>query len=310
MNKRILHRGLLTLFSTAFASMLLISSSTKSVAAEPKNVLRVISWNIEWFPGKRHTSTPEQAAAHMELVQGEIKRLNPDILLAQEIGNWQAFSDLVSVAPGLQPAVVSAFTSEETGAYWSQQLAIASRLPVFAAWSEPWKAGEKITPRRGFSAIAVTLPDSDKILLFYSVHLKSNRSSSDADTQLNYATRNESAQQLLQHVNHMETVVFKDRVAGVVIGGDFNTNHDGQFGDKVIEIMEKGGFTSSWGDTPSQARATWRGNDRFAAATLDYIFTKGLGNPKATLLEIPDGRSDHWPLSIEIPLPISSEQQP
>lgn len=272
-------------------------------AAESSDIIRVISYNIEWFPGKRRTPTPEEAAAHMKLIQDEIKRLDPDILLAQEIGYWQAFTDLVSVVPGLQPAVVSAFTSEQTGGYWSQQLAIASKLPVLAAWSEPWKAGDRITPRRGFSAIAVNIPDSNKIVLFYNVHLKSNRSSNDEETQLNYDTRDESVRQLLQHVTEMETVVFIDRVAAVVIGGDFNTNHDGQFGDNVIKIMEDGGFYSTWGNTPRAERATWRGSDRFEPTTFDYIFVKGLGKPQAVLLEVPDGRSDHWPLAIDITLP-------
>ncbi len=272
-------------------------------AADSPKLLRVVCWNIEWFPGKIRNASPEQAAAHAELVEAEIKRLNPDILLAQEIGNWQAFADLVAVVPRLQPAVVSAFKSEETGEYWSQQLAIASRLPVFAAWSEEWAAGGAITPRRGFSAIAALVPDSNQILLFYSVHLKSNRSGSDAETQLNFDMRDESVRQLLRHAQEMETVVFKGRVAGVVIGGDFNTNHDGQFGDNVIRLMEEGGFVNSWGDTPRKDRATWRGNDRFEATTFDYLFTKGLGNPKAKLLEVPEGRSDHRPFGIEIALP-------
>jgi len=290
--------------AVALSGMALLGSFlADSRAADTPRLLRVICWNIEWFPGMTRNPTPEQAAAHAELVKAEIKRLNPDILLAQEIGNWQAFADLVAVVPGLQPAVVSAFKSEETGDYWPQQLAIASRLPVFAAWSEEWSAGEAITPRRGFSAIAALVPDSDKILLFYSLHLKSNRSRSDADAQLNFDTRDESIRQILRHAQDMETVVFKDRIAGVVVGGDFNTNHDGQFGDNVIRMMEQGGFVSSWGDTPRKDRATWRGNDRFEATTFDYIFTKGLGNPKAKLLEVPEGRSDHRPFGIEIAFP-------
>lgn len=290
------------------AALIAITPKPLEAAENDSASIRVICWNIEWFPGKFRNATPDQAAAHMKLVQSEVQRLNPDILLAQEIGNWQAFADLVSAVPGLQPAVVSAFTSEQTGEYWSQQLAIGSKLPVLAAWSEPWKAGEKITPRRGFSAIAAKIPDSDQILLFYSVHLKSNRSGNDAEAQLNFDTRDESVRQLLRHAHEMQTIVFKDRVAGVVIGGDFNTNHDGQFGDHVVELMEAGGFVSSWGKTPRADRLTWRGDDRFEATTFDYLFTKGLGTPMARLLEVADGTSDHWPIALEIQIPKASPQ--
>lgn len=239
----------------------------------------------------------------MKLVQSAIRDINPDVLLAQEVGSWQAFADLVSAVPGLQPAVVSAFSSEQTGEYWPQQLAIGTKLPVLAAWSEPWKAGETITPRRGFSAIAAQLPDSNQVILFYSVHLKSNRSNNDAEAQLNFDTRDESVRQLLQHANEMESVMFKDRVAGVVVGGDFNTNNDGQFGDSVIRTMEEGGFHNAWEKTPRAERLTWRGDERFEATTFDFMFTKGLGTPQAKLLEGSGDCSDHRPFVLEIDTP-------
>jgi len=296
--------------SAVLAAVAALLMCLPAVAADAPSTIKVVCWNIEWFPGKFRTSTPDQSAAHMALVQSEITRINPDVLLAQEIGSWQAFAELVSAVPGLQPAVVSAFSSEQTGEYWAQQLAIASKLPVLAAWSEPWKAGEKITPRRGFSAIAAQLPGSNQLILFYSVHLKSNRSSNDAETQLNFDTRDESVRQLLEHVAAMESVMFKDRVAGVVIGGDFNTNNDGQFGDRVIRMMEDGGFHNSWGKTQRADRLTWRGDERFEPTTFDFIFTKGLGTPKAALLDVPEGCSDHRPFAIEIELPRKPNQTP
>jgi endonuclease/exonuclease/phosphatase family metal-dependent hydrolase len=280
-----------------------LASIAPATAADAPSTIKVVCWNIEWFPGKFRSSTPDQAAAHMNLVQSVLRDINPDVLLAQEVGSWQAFADLVSAVPGLQPAVVSAFSSEQTGEYWAQQLAIGSKLPVLAAWSEPWKAGEKITPRRGFSAIAAQLPGSNQVILFYSVHLKSNRSKNDAEAQLNFDTRDESVRQLLQHVNEMESVMFKDRVAGVVIGGDFNTNNDGQFGDRVIRMMEEGGFHNSWGKTPRAQRLTWRGDERFDATTFDFIFTKGLDTPQAKLLEVSEESSDHHPFVLEIETP-------
>ncbi len=293
----------------ALCALLLGIADTHGIAADAESpepsgkaeTLRVLAWNIEWFPGRRIEPEPEAMVEHMAVVQEQIKLLNPDVLLAQEIRSWQDFSDLVSVVPGLKPAVVSAFSNEETGEYWRQQLAIATNLPVFAAWSEAWKEGRTVTPRRGFSAAALVIPGTEKLLLVYSVHLKSNRSSNEQEEQFNFETRNESVRQLLEHVRNSEEVLFKGRIAGVIVGGDFNTNHDGQFADEVIELMVQGGFFNTWKDVDRDDRLTWRGSSRFVPTTFDFIFTKGLPELKAELLAVPEGNSDHWPLLLEIP---------
>lgn len=264
--------------------------------------IRIVSWNIEWYPGKTRTPDESQIQAHKKVVQSELKKINPDVLLAQEVGDWQSFAELTDVVPGLRPAVLSAFVSEDTGEYWRQQLGIASKLPVSAAWSEPWAEG-KPTPRRGFSAAVLRLPESDRLLLVYSLHLKSNRSNSDEETQLNFLTREESIRQLLVHIQEMEETKFPGRIAGVVIGGDFNTNQDGQFGDKTLDMLIEAGFHLAWDGVTRQDRLSWRGNMRFEPTTFDHFFTKGLGTPKAKLLEVPDETSDHWPLEIEVSLP-------
>jgi len=293
---------ILLLYATTLASGTDSPQVDSAQTTSSPDSLRVISWNIEWYPGQRRNPTPEEAQHHAERVKPIVARLNPDLLLAQEIANWQAFAELCDAVPDLRPAVVSAFHSEQTGEYWDQQLAIASKLPVLAAWSEPWSEGE-IHPRRGFSAAAIQLPDSDQLLLVYNVHLKSNRSSSDEETALNYQTREESVRQLIAHVDHMRSTVFPGRIAGVIIGGDFNTNHDGQFGDRTIAMLIEAGYHQTWQDTPRDKRLTWRGNPRFEPTTFDYFFTKDLPQVRATLLETGEV-SDHWPLLIEIPLPL------
>lgn len=273
-----------------------------SEAAKP---LTLISWNIEWYPGKQRFAKREAAEEHAKLVREELTRLNPDILVAQEIRDWEAFAGLCAAVPGLRPAVVSAFPQEETGEYWPQQVAIGSRLPLVAAWSEMWKAAE-IHPRRGFSAVAVAL-GGRRVLLVYSLHLKSNRSTSEEEAQLNFRTRDESIRQLLSHVAEMENVFFKDRVAGVVIGGDFNTNGDGQFGDHVVELLTAAGFHHTWTDVPREKRLSWRGNNRFEPTTFDHFFTKGLGKPVAELVDVSEAASDHLPIRLVIQPPAATE---
>ncbi|MFQ3671770.1 MAG: endonuclease/exonuclease/phosphatase family protein [Verrucomicrobiia bacterium] len=282
------------------ATLSLLGAGT--LPAQQPTTLQAVTWNIEWFPGKSRNADPATREAHAQLVQTELKKIDPDLFLAQEIADWQSFAELCAAVPGLRPVALSAFSNEETGEYWPQQLGIASKLPVEAAWSEPWKEGDP-TPRRGFTVAALRLPQSDRLLLVYNLHLKSNRSNSDEEAQLNFRTRNESIRQLLAHIHATETVLFRNRVAAVLIGGDFNTNHDGQFADQVIPLLLDAGFHHTWANVPRNQRLTWRGSDRFEPTTFDHFFTKGLAKVKAQLLTVPDATSDHWPVQIRFPLP-------
>lgn len=266
----------------------------------------MVAWNIEWYPGKRRFARGHEMGAHAALVKAELERIDPDIFLAQEMRDWESFANLCDAVPGLRPVTVSAFPSSRTGEYWNQQVAIASKLPVFAAWSQPWDR-EEIQPSRGFSAAAIRIPGGIDILLVYSLHLKSNLSNSEEETLMNYQLRNESIRQVLTHIREMEENIFPDRIAGVVVGGDFNTNQEGQFGDEVVKLMLEAGFHHAWEGVPKEDRLTWRGSDLYDATTFDHFFTKGLGNPKSVILEVPEEASDHRPVQLTIQLPPSGD---
>ncbi|MCC5839622.1 MAG: hypothetical protein JJT96_05810 [Opitutales bacterium] len=276
-------------------------SPTPAPASRAEPGISIVSWNIEWYPGMRRFARGEEMRAHAERVKPVLAEINPDIFLAQEMRDWQSFAELTDVVPGLRPAVVSMFVSPQDGSYWRQQVAIGSKLYTKAAWAEEWRAGEDIHPRRGFTAALIRIPNTFRFLLVYSVHLKSNLSRSEEERQRNYDTRDESIRQLLAHIRHMQDTVFPDRIAGVVVGGDFNTNQDGQFGDNVVSMMVEAGFFHTWSDVPREERLTWRGSDRFQPTTFDHFFTKGVGEPRAEMLEVPDDTSDHWPVRIFIP---------
>ncbi len=94
--------------------------------------------------------------------------------------------------------------------------------------------------------------------------------------------------------------LFEDRIYGKIVGGDFNTNHDGQFAERTISMMIEAGFHNTWDGVPAEARQTWRGGGRFKPATLVYIFTKGISTLHARIL-MADG-SDLLPLEISVPI--------
>jgi endonuclease/exonuclease/phosphatase family metal-dependent hydrolase len=292
-------------------SLSLASADQKPATPEPSGDLTVVSWNIEWYPGKKNHAFGADMKAHSAIVQSELKRIDPDIFLAQEMRDWDSFARLTDVVRGLRPAVVSAFTSRRTGEYSRQQLAIASKLPVMAAWSERWTLQNDLQPPRGFAAAMIRLPGPGvRHLLVYSLHLKSNLAADEEATGLNFQERDESIRQLLAHIRDMTENAFKGTIVGVIVGGDFNTNHDGQFGDNVTQMLVEAGFHQTWGRTAKANRATWRGSAQFEPTTFDHIFTLGLGKPQAEMLTVPEETSDHWPVKITIPSSTLSKAKP
>lgn len=299
MNQR--HPLFLLLWLTALPSVLFLFNPEAEARTEPETI-RVVAWNIEWFPGKSPRATRSEAEAHMTLIQGELRRLNPDIFIGTEMRDWRAFAEAVAVVPGLQPVVVSAYRSMRGTGFWPMQIGIASKLPVEAAWWQRWTPGIEDNPR-GFSVAVVHLGNGDGVLLVYGLHLKSNRAFNEAQTELNHLMRNHSIIQLLAHIDEMERLAYPGRVRGVIVGGDINTNHDGQFGDEVVTKMEAAGFYNTWSGVPRDRRLSWRGSEDYEPTTLDYIFTKGMGTPRAILIEVPDHASDHFPVGVQIELP-------
>jgi endonuclease/exonuclease/phosphatase family metal-dependent hydrolase len=262
----------------------------------------LVTWNLEWFPGRSRDEVPAaQQHNHLRVCREVLQKLNPDIFIAQEVRDWQAFADLVSAVPGLQPHVVSAFRLPESGELARQQIGIASKLRAKAAWSEPWQPAMPMPPR-GFAFAALESPDGDGLLMVYGVHLKSNLGHAEENARM----RDESVRQLLSHAATMESAFRGQKLRGWIVAGDFNTNQDGQFNDSVVETLVAAGFWNTWKSVPRAERLSWRGSERFEPTTLDYVFTKGLGEPKAALFEAPADASDHWPVVVRL----HSEKRP
>ncbi len=272
-------------------ALVLLSSSTLA------KTLTVAEWNLEWFPGRSPTPTEEAKQKHMEAAQKVLKQLNPDIFMAEEIGDWDSFAKLVSVVPKLQVHTVSAFKYGPTVA--RQQEAIASTLPPNSTWSESWKK-TGANPPRGMAFSALTLPGG-KLLFVYCVHLKAN----GGDAPANIAKREDSATQFIAHVADMEKIYRTNNVFGVILGGDFNTNQDNPEwkNEKTIPTLEQAGFYSTWGPIPAEDRLTWRGSGRFAATTFDWIFTKGLEKSVARMWRTSEESSDHQPVILKVDVP-------
>lgn len=263
------------------------------------HAVTVMTWNLEWFPGKDPYPSPLTARIQMNSAQRTLKQLNPDILIGLELRDWKVFNQLISVIPDMRVHVVSAFRFNDSGDIQKQQIGIASRLPANSCWFEPWKPTLDKLPR-GFSFAALEDPKSQKLLMIYGLHLKSNRGGRDsAGEKANVALRHEAIRQLLEHTKTMETIYQSKNIKGWIVAGDFNTNDDNQFkGDQTVDKMKGAGFWDSWANIPPAKRKTWRGGGSFSGTTFDYIFTKKLGFPKAQIANAPSITSDHLPVLI------------
>ncbi len=265
-----------------------LSSILSTASAES---IRIVSWNLEWFPGNRPGAPATEAKAQMEKAQVALKTLKPDVLLLQEIKDWAAAQELCSAIPGLQVHVVSQFDQRP------QNQVIASKLPADSGWYAPWKGGE-VDPPRGYSFAALQLP-GDKFLLTYSLHLKSNNGALSR----NIALRHESSRQLLAHIQEMLAIYSKRGSCAVVVGGDFNTSLDDQRfkGDFTLPALRAAGMHWTFSSVPFAKRITIPAEDEFPDNTFDHILTTGLGAPAASVSSFPTV-SDHNPVVLEVDL--------
>ncbi|MAK33314.1 MAG: hypothetical protein CL386_04950, partial [Acidiferrobacter sp.] len=85
--------------------------------------LRIAAWNLQWFPGKTPSggSAAEQAA-HALAVISELKAIDADIVLLQEIRDPAALQGITKALPEYSLDVVSDFRG-------NLEVAILSRAP-------------------------------------------------------------------------------------------------------------------------------------------------------------------------------------
>ena len=279
----------------AFAAGLILPTNLSS---EP---LKALTWNIEWFPGGRPKAKQSEKDKQFAAVQTELAKAKPDIFIAQEVSDEEAFKKLVATMPGMKVDVLSRFPEPDSDKIGLQQCAIASNLKADSAFFEPFKPTVNLPNlRRGFAFAALQHPDGGLIMV-YSVHLKSNRGSDTPEGEQDVAnTRAESVRQILAHKSEMEKRYAGREVLGWMVAGDFNTNHDGQFPKcTAIADIVKAGFHNTWDKTPKEQRLTWHNSPwdkKFKPTTFDYMLTVGFKETEAKAITASRDTSDHDPM--------------
>lgn len=266
----------------------------ETVTSGSGETIRIVSWNIEWFPGRSPRASEETAARHLEATRRHFPTLEGDVYLLQEIGDLESLEQLIRGMTDFEVHILSRFLWRNQLS--RQQLGILSRFPAKSAFYHRFEpSGDGPTPPRGFSFAAVDLPNGRPLLL-YCVHLKSNL----GDAERNIAIREESARQIIAHAREMKEL-YPDPI--IVVGGDFNTllQQAEMSHERTHALFTEAGYHWSFEGIPFEQRVTWEARGRFGDASFDHFFIYGGPTATAFLLPNPD-LSDHNPIAIEITL--------
>jgi hypothetical protein len=141
-----------------------------------------------------------------------------------------------------------------------------------------------VDPPRGFAFAWFKIGNDD--IGVYSLHLKSNlitHGDREAETAKNIQKREVAIAQLLTHIEGVVRTTMP-AIKGVVIGGDFNTNHDQTMfaAERTLDSLPEGGYHNGFEGLPLSERVTHPGNHGFPDATFDFI-----------ICEEPDGVTAH-----------------
>lgn len=278
----------------ALAALFLFLSLTGLAPAS--QTLRVVTWNLQWFPGGKVGADQEAKARHVETVRAAIRKMDPDILLLQEVGSQAVLEEtLKPLGDEWRVAIVSRFG--QGGFTAGQQLAIAAKFPAEAAWAEAWERGWAASPR-GYAYASFRV--NGKRVACYCLHLKSNL----GDPEKNTSKREDAVEQLLAHLDAKEDR--KLPADAVIIGGDFNTDDPDSPGaaspaERSFPLLRKQGFWWTFAGLEHPDRITCPRKGKYPDASFDHIWTKGLGKSVASVVKA-EG-SDHLPVVVEVVIP-------
>ena len=239
-------------------------ASNSSSSGASLQTVRCTTWNLEWFPnGSVHDASPEEQNRRITDAASVLKPLHPDILLLQEVRDYDACNRLGNaIEPGAYHVeICSAFKEPFRSGLGRQQVAILSRFQAQAAWSEQWKSVEGIDPPRGFAFAWFKVRDAD--IGVYSLHLKSNlitRGNKESEAAKNIRKREVAIDQLMTHVRDMIGAKIPT-INRFIVGGDFNTNQDQPMfaSEKTLSFLKNEGFQDSFDRAPALAASNASG---------------------------------------------------
>lgn|SRR5581483_655505 len=127
----------------------LVAIPIGQIGGNARTIVRCTTWNLEWFPNaSAHDASPEEQTRRITDAATVLKSLHPDILLLEEVRDYDACSRLGDAiqSGAYHVEIRSAFKEAFQSGLGKQQVAILSRFNANAAWSEQWKSVEGVDP--------------------------------------------------------------------------------------------------------------------------------------------------------------------
>lgn len=244
------------------------ASQSQPILEKPRRLPEsVATWNLQWFPGNRPKPTTAQRDWHERQTAKTIQRLDPDLLLFQEVVDTKALERVGQAYPW---QVISSFqrAGDEDPALPIQNVAILSKVPI----RESWEVGFHFLPLtpdrpvRGF--LAARLGTKKNGMVVYTLHLKSNRGGREAS-----AKRRERAMEYLR--KDWERRGLDPGNDAILVAGDFNCSlKNPEFAEEqTIRGLLKEGWISVAEGVPWPEAATVRPDPfgRYPATDFDHI---------------------------------------
>ncbi len=137
--------------------------------------LRVTTWNLNWFPsGSPDLAIPAVEAQRISEVASVLRGLSPDVIVLQEVRDWDTCEQLAQCLGGdaYRVLICSSFKDGQNNVPGKRQIALLSRFPAESSWSQEWQVQGAQKPPGGYVFAAVRAGGA--IVGIFGVHLKNN----------------------------------------------------------------------------------------------------------------------------------------
>ncbi len=294
----------------AFRSIVLLVFLFVSSSAFAETI-KVTTWNLKWFPGGMGQTSEDAKASHIDAVAKVLKKIDPDILLLQEVLNKDSVEKLAAKAgTGLKVITVSRFDAShprDPDGIDDQQVAILAKENALFTYRREFERDGRVDPPRGLVFAAFEI--DDKYLGVYSVHLKSNKTSENQTPKDNFRKRESSARTIIDHAEGAYLQNPADRrkklsFDKLIIAGDFNTEIPGdkpeRAAERTMQQIQLYGFENAFGSRPLADRITHPASGRYSATTFDHVLFRGVRQiGEAKIDKVDKSVSDHYPVTVK-----------
>ena len=269
--------------------------------------VRVTTWNLQPPAPGTNAAAANTNTIRIPAAATALKKLNPDVILLQQITDWATCEQLVEA---LKPAdyhvvVCSAFPDLQRKAARRQQVAILAKAKTKAyfSWSAPWRnqGGPALPGGYAFAAFQI---GQERIGVFSvqagaSIANAAGKQTNAPNPQVRSAA---AVGQLLAQVDSIRNWV-TNRVQVFAIGGPIGVpGRKGAEGeDSPFLRLEEAGFGDAFLELTPAERATMPTRPRQPGLTADYIFTQPAGcttNPRI----LPVNGIRHYPVTCDVGL--------